>query len=63
MSVNHYFQIKQYHEGSICVNRVSVDDNPIPGISPKYTQTLEINYDELEQLIEILKYYANERRN
>ena len=63
MSKTHHFEIKHYYEDSIFVNRVTMDDNPAPGISPKYTQSLEVKYEEIEQLIEILKYYANERRN
>ena len=59
MSKSHHFEIKHYFDDGITVNRVTVDDNPTPGISPTYTQTLDVNYNELEQLIEILKYYAN----
>lgn len=63
MSVTNHFEIKEYYEGGIFVNKVSINDTPTPGISPKFTQTLEISYDEIQPLIEILKDYADKRRN
>jgi hypothetical protein len=62
MSQSSYFEIKEYYEGSVYLNKVMYDSEPRKGISPTYTQSLLLNRDEIPQLIEILKNYANERR-
>lgn len=58
------FSVREYATDILVIRtKTSVGDEITPGIPPSHSQCIAMDPDEIDELIETLKDYANKRRN
>jgi quinolinate synthase len=59
-----FYNIREYgNDGDVMLVRIKEREHKSPGIPPDISQCIMMNKNEIEQLMEVLKEYANKNRD
>jgi len=57
------YKIKEWTDDHISLVRFETREPPVQGLSPVTSQSIGMDKSEVQQIMELLKEYGNQRRN